>query len=165
MGGFGGGFNPYQQMQSPYGPQQGGFGGVYGGPQMQSPYGPQMGGRGMGRGFGGGMDRDVGNQSMDGYGARQDQHFGEQDLMQQQMQNIQQQNPLVQQLLKMQQSFGGNEPSPEQRQQFLSLESQVSQQLRDNPELQALQQRAQQMQMRQNSGYNPRGYNAMQQRS
>jgi hypothetical protein len=50
----GGGYMP--QMQSPYGPQQGGFGGGFGG-GFQSPYGPQMGGFGgygqqMG-GFGG----------------------------------------------------------------------------------------------------------------
>jgi hypothetical protein len=68
FGGFGGqqgGFG-MPQMQSPYGPQQGGFGGGFGGfgggfgggfnpyqQQMQSPYGPQMGG--FGGGFGGMM--------------------------------------------------------------------------------------------------------------
>jgi len=52
MGGFGGGFNPYQ-MQSPYGPQMGGYGGGFGG---------GMGG--YGRGMGRGRDRMVGNQGM-----------------------------------------------------------------------------------------------------
>ena len=66
--GYGGGFNPYQQqMQSPYGPQQGGMMGGFGGPQMQSPYGPQQGG------YGGGMDRGFGGRGMDrGYGRNQD---------------------------------------------------------------------------------------------
>jgi hypothetical protein len=99
-GGFGGGFNPYQQqMQSPYGPQQGGMMGGFGGPQMRSPYGPPQGygyqnqpmgrgypspmggGRGydnMDRGYGRGMDRQVGNQGMGGYG----RGMGKYDLQQ-----------------------------------------------------------------------------------
>ena len=60
-GGFGGGFNPYQQqMQSPYGPQMGGFGGgMMGGGfnpyQQQQGYGGGFGG-GMGGGMGGGFN-------------------------------------------------------------------------------------------------------------
>jgi hypothetical protein len=54
---MGGGFNPYQQqMQSPYGPQMGGYGGGFGGG-----FGGGMGGFGRGRGMGRGMG---GNQGM-----------------------------------------------------------------------------------------------------
>jgi hypothetical protein len=74
------------------------------------------------------------------------------DMANQQMQKIQQQNPIFQQLQQMQQSFGGKAPTPEQQQQYSSLAEQMNSQMRSNPEFQGIQQRMQQAQMGQMGG-------------
>jgi hypothetical protein len=115
MGGYGGGmmggYNPYQ-MQSPYGPQMGGYGGGFGG--GMGGYG--RGGRGMDRGGygrGRGMDREVGNQGMGDYGMMSDMRYrGGDDMLQQRDQMYGQQQVIRQpQMMSDMQYRGGNQDS------------------------------------------------------